>query len=410
MNYSQALQWLFSTSRFGIRPGLENVRKLLDGLDNPERHPRLLHVAGTNGKGSVCAMAEAICRQNGLRTGLYTSPHLRSFRERIRICGDWIEKDTAAAGLSRIRDLCHEWDPHPTFFEITTVLALDCFQRAGVEVVILETGLGGRLDATNVVDPTVAVITHIALDHEIHLGKGLARIASEKAGIIKTGRPVFTFVQEAEAMDVLRQTAAERDAPLQVIDTAWPTTPALPGEHQRYNAALAVAALRSMFPSLTNEIIETALRELQWPGRFQAVGERFILDGAHNPDAIQTLARTWRSQFPKADPPTLIFGALDDKDYGAMARTLASFCGRALLVTVNSQRAVDAKKLVDIWPENEVEVTALPDLASALRHPWAMQESVLITGSLYLVSEALRILDPQPGDEDWEENAPRSTP
>ncbi|MFL6539832.1 MAG: bifunctional folylpolyglutamate synthase/dihydrofolate synthase, partial [Chthoniobacterales bacterium] len=190
MNYREALAWLYGTQLFGIKLGLDSIRRLVAELDVPAPEQRIIHVAGTNGKGSVCAMTDSILRAAGYRSGLFTSPHLVTFRERIQVNGEMISEDEVAAGLTTIRELIREWDPHPTFFEIVTALALRHFKRSACDVFVLETGMGGRLDATNVVTPVVSVITPIDYDHQKWLGHSLGEIAAEKAGIIKPGVPV----------------------------------------------------------------------------------------------------------------------------------------------------------------------------------------------------------------------------
>jgi dihydrofolate synthase/folylpolyglutamate synthase len=230
LNYKQALAWLYSLQRFGIKLGLENIRRLLDELSRSGGFQtavgdleialpcKVIHVAGTNGKGSVCAMIDSICRAQGYRTGLFISPHLVTFRERIRINGEMISETAVADGLTMIRALIADWEPHPTFFEVTTALALKHFRDAKIDVAILETGLGGRLDATNAVQSDVSVITPIGLDHEEWLGHTLAEIAGEKAGIIKPGVAVVSAPQRPEAEHVIRARAAECGAPLQSIN------------------------------------------------------------------------------------------------------------------------------------------------------------------------------------------------
>ena len=198
MKYKEALAWLYSLQRFGIKLGLENIRRLVAEMHVDLGGARVIHVAGTNGKGSVCAMIDSICRAQKYRTGLFISPHLVTFRERIRIDGEIISENEVAAGLTSIRKLVADWEPHPTFFEIATALALKHFTEAKIDVVILETGLGGRLDATNAVQSNVAVITPIALDHEKWLGDSLEKIANEKAGIIKAQTPVVSAPQLPE--------------------------------------------------------------------------------------------------------------------------------------------------------------------------------------------------------------------
>ncbi|PYI77206.1 MAG: hypothetical protein DMF04_06860, partial [Verrucomicrobia bacterium] len=267
MNYGDALAWLYATQRFGIKLGLENIGRLLRSLgiaklQTPEsaRASRaisgasleslssyhIIHVAGTNGKGSVCAMIDAISRAASHRTGLFTSPHLISFRERIRVNGEMISKHDIACGLTEIRELVSDWEPHPTFFKIVTALGLQHFQKACCEIVVLETGMGGRLDATNAVASNASVITPIDFDHEKWLGHSIAQIAREKAGIIKPGVPVVSAPQREEAEIIIKQRAGECHAPLQFINEAWTKTKiSLPGQHQNVNAAVAIASLRA---------------------------------------------------------------------------------------------------------------------------------------------------------------------
>ena len=222
LTYKEALAWLYGLQRFGIKLGLENIERLLDELsrrnDLQTACPwKVIHVAGTNGKGSVCAMIDSICRAQGYRTGLFTSPHLVTFRERIRVNGEMISENAVINGLTTIRNLVARWEPHPTFFEVVTALALKHFANTGVEIVILETGLGGRLDATNAIQSDVSVITQIDFDHEKWLGKTIAEIAFEKAGIIKPGIPVISAAQRAEAEEVIRGRAAKCAAPVQFV-------------------------------------------------------------------------------------------------------------------------------------------------------------------------------------------------
>src|SRR5206468_6060786 len=207
---------------------------------------KVIHVAGTNGKGSVCAMVDSICRAQGHRTGLFTSPHLVTFRERIRVNGEMVSENAVANGLNAIRNLIADWDPHPTFFEVTTALAVKHFSESKIDVAILETGIGGRLDATNAVQSDASVITQIDFDHQEWLGNTLAEIASEKAGIIKPGIPVVCAPQRPEAEKVIRARAADCEAPLQFVTESYDGSPiALRGDYQKQNAAMAIAALRA---------------------------------------------------------------------------------------------------------------------------------------------------------------------
>ena len=246
MNDAEALAWLYGTQNFGIKLGLDRVRDFLAALGWEGSGQRFLHVAGTNGKGSVCAMLDSVCRAAGLRTGLFTSPHLVSFRERILIDGERVSKEALAEELTAIRIVCEREETHPTFFEITAALALQLFRKHGVEVAVLETGMGGRLDATNVVRPKAAVITSIGLDHMQFLGETLEEIAWEKAGIIKPGTPLVTGPLPLEAREVVAKAAAERGAEWVEVMDQWRESPiGLKGAHQRINAAVAARALEA---------------------------------------------------------------------------------------------------------------------------------------------------------------------
>ncbi|MEY2585162.1 MAG: dihydrofolate synthase / folylpolyglutamate synthase, partial [Verrucomicrobiota bacterium] len=291
MTYQEALAWLYGTQRFGIKLGLENVRRLLGELNVPARDQRIIHVAGTNGKGSVCAMIDSICRAAGYRTGLFISPHLVTYRERIRVNGEMIAPGDVAAGLTAIRELIEAWDPHPTFFEITTALALDHFKKQECELIVLETGLGGRLDATNALAPIVSVITPVGFDHEKWLGHTLEAIAGEKAGIIKAQVPVVSAPQAAAAEKVIRARAAECESPLEFVSEPYGASAiALAGEHQQRNAALAIAALHAGDVEVSDDAIVRGLAKIEWPARFQRWDERTVIDGAHNPAGAEVLA------------------------------------------------------------------------------------------------------------------------
>ncbi|MGZ5021960.1 MAG: bifunctional folylpolyglutamate synthase/dihydrofolate synthase, partial [Chthoniobacterales bacterium] len=244
MSYREALAWLFGTQLFGIKLGLENIQRLLRTLNLPGEQ-RIIHVAGTNGKGSVCAMIDSILRAQGYRSGLFTSPHLVTFRERIRVNGEMISETNVADGLTSIREMIADWDPHPTFFEIVTALGLLHFKKTRCEFVVLETGMGGRLDATNAITPIVSVITSIDYDHQKWLGHSLGEIAAEKAGIIKPRVPVVSASQSAEAESVIRIRARECEAPLEFLEADYESDVALKGGHQKENAAVALAALRA---------------------------------------------------------------------------------------------------------------------------------------------------------------------
>ncbi len=394
MIYQEAVDWLYGTQLHGIRLGLENVRRLVAALgvrvDDPDG-PRFIHVAGTNGKGSVCAMLDSILRSAGVRTGLFTSPHLVSFRERIRLDGEVIGETEVAARLSEIRELIDGWEHPPTFFEITTALALAHFQHKGAEIVVLETGMGGRLDATNIVLPLVSAITPIYLDHQQWLGATLLEIALEKAGIIKPGVPVVSAWQREEVLSVLGHVAIERESPFHVVVSPLGRLElGLIGAHQRWNAALAVHALEVAGLHIPEHAIVRGLREVHWPGRFQCVDDGMVLDGAHNPAAARQLAETWREAFG-SEQATLIIGVLRDKDARGVLAALLPIAARVITVPVRSMRAHTAEELGEIVRElaPQLPCAAAVDLASALRVARATPELVLLTGSLFLVGEAL---------------------
>ncbi len=348
MNYREALAWLYSLQRFGIKLGLENIRRLLAELPVDLRGTRVIHVAGTNGKGSVCAMIDSICRAQGYRTALFISPHLVTFRERIRVNGEMIFEDAVANGLTLIRDLIADWDPHPTFFEVTTALALKYFAEAKLDIVILETGLGGRLDATNAVQSDVSAIAPIDFDHEKWLGDSLEKIATEKAGIIKSNIPVVCSSQQIEAEKVIRARAAECEAPLQFVTESYDCSPiALPGQHQKQNAAVAIAAIHAANIDIDDKAIARGLATVECPARFQKWDERTIIDGAHNPSAARVLAKTWREIFSD-QRATLILAVLSDKNLRGICEELVPIASSVLLPKIRSERAAPPETLAKV--------------------------------------------------------------
>ncbi len=394
-DYREALAWLYGTQRFGIKLGLDNVRRLLQELNVPGERQRIIHVAGTNGKGSVCAMIDAISRAQGYRTGLFTSPHLVTYRERIQVNGEMIAEEKVAEGLLLIRKLIRNWEPHPTFFEITTALALIHFKECGCEVVALETGLGGRLDATNSVNPVVSVVTPIGYDHQSWLGSSLEEIAGEKAGIIKAHIPVVSAVQEPAAEKVLRERAAECEAPIQIVSGPYTRTPlALAGAHQKQNASLAIAALRSGGIAVQEEAVVQGLATVRWPARFQRWDERIIIDGTHNLAGASVLAETWREQFGD-ERATIILAVLRDKDVAGIWRALTPIARRAILPHARSERALAPSDLAKIGREvsPELPISIAPSFNDAFDQAQAEIGRILITGSLHFAGEALATLD-----------------
>ena len=411
LNYKETLAWLYGLQRFGIKLGLDSTRRLLDeccsGVGFGERRVlapatcfpfKVIHVAGTNGKGSVCAMIDSICRAQGYPTGLFISPHLVTFRERIRVNGNMISEDAVADGLTMIRDLIADWDPHPTFFEVITALALKHFRDEKIDIAILETGLGGRLDATNAVQSNVSVITPIGLDHERWLGNTLAEIAGEKAGIIKSGIPVVSAPQQSEAEEVIRARAADCGSSLQFVNDPYHESPiALRGEYQKQNAAVAIAVVRAANIQLEEKAIVRGLAAVEWPARFQKWDERTIIDGAHNPDAARNLAQVWREVFPD-QKATLVLAVLSDKNLRGICETLAPIAASVSLPKIRSERAAAPEELANIF---SIIAPSLPcsiasTIGDALMLARAKPNPILITGSLHYAGEVLAHLHGQP--------------
>jgi dihydrofolate synthase/folylpolyglutamate synthase len=410
LTYQEALVWLYGLQRFGIKLGLENIERLLEKLSQSGALQagkgtgglvipgKVIHVAGTNGKGSVCAMIDSVCRAKGFRTGLFISPHLVTFRERIRVNGEMISKDAVADGLTIIRNLVTHWNPHPTFFEVVTALALKHFSDATVKIVVLETGLGGRLDATNAIQSNVSVITSIDFDHEKWLGKTISEIAAEKAGIIKPGIPVVCAHQRREAEEVIRARAAKCAAPLQFVTGSYKDTPiALAGWHQKQNAALAIAALRAANINVDSSSVAHGLRCIEWPARFQRWDERVIIDGAHNPAAAQLLAKTWSEIFGD-QRATLVLAILSDKNLHGICKALVPISETVLLPRIRSERAADPQELANVLagiaPQLPCSIT--PNISDALLLAHSKPNPILITGSLHFAGEVLALLQGEP--------------
>lgn len=389
MKYSEAIDWLFSTQTFGIKLGLDNARHLLkEFLAYPAHGVKVIHVAGTNGKGSVCAMVDSIARSCGRRTGLFTSPHLIDFRERIKVSGVEIPEENCADMLTTLREICERMEMHPTFFEIALAVAMRWFRECGCEIIILETGMGGRLDATTAVPADVCAITPIGLDHMQWLGNNLAEIAAEKAGIFVEGKPAVSLPQEDQARMVLEKEANERRTPLEFV--AEPLIGygiALAGEHQQWNAALAVAISHRAGLPLTADALRYGLANVSWPGRFERILPDVILDGAHNPHSAQSLATTWREEFP-GKKASLVFSAVAAKDIEGILELLCPLASKIFLCPVNTPRATPVGEIAACLPANAPDHESFTNFESAYQAARKHGAPVLVAGSLYLVGEA----------------------
>jgi dihydrofolate synthase/folylpolyglutamate synthase len=417
MDYPDSVHFLYSLGNEvkTAKLGLDRIRTLLEALGNPQKACRIVHIAGTNGKGSTAAMIESGLRAAGYRTGLFTSPHLVEPTERIRIDGSPVSAEEFAAAFDQVHSCAEALlrqdriDLHPTYFESVTAMALLLFRGRGVEFAVLEVGLGGRLDATNVVTPELCVVMPVDFDHEAFLGKSLEAIAAEKAGILKSGVPAVFAPQRAEAGRVLDARAAElrvaasRGAEVDVSgfvlhprgsrfhwaggDIDLP----LPGEHQVENARTAIAALLCL--GVPKVAIRQGLSQTEWPGRLErvAVNPEIILDGAHNPAGARALA-AYLDRFYDPGRVWLIYGAMRDKAVAEMAAILFPRARHVIATAPAQARALRPETLRDLTDHDSVCVA--PDLTSALvlAREAAPEDAIFITGSLFLVGEARGML------------------
>ncbi len=389
MEYQEALDWLYSTQMIGIKLGLDGPRTLLRRLcAHAAPGVKVIHVAGTNGKGSTCAMIDQLIRTSGSRCGLFTSPHLVDYRERIRVHGEMIPEPDCARLITELRARCETMEPHPTFFEISLVLAMKWFQERQCEWIVLETGMGGRLDATTAVEADVCVITPIGMDHTQWLGDTLRQIAMEKAGILLPGRPLVCAPQEIEAKIALEEAANELRCPIyHVSEPLEGYGIALAGRHQKWNAAVALEAVHCAGLELRSELVRHAMATVSWPGRFEVILPGVVLDGAHNPHAAAVLAETWHQQYPGVRP-ALVFSAVGSKDIHGILAHLAPLAAQIEICPVDTPRAVSTGEIVDCLPVGSpphrchLGFSAAYAAASESGHP------ILVAGSLFLVGEA----------------------
>jgi dihydrofolate synthase/folylpolyglutamate synthase len=419
------VQWLYGLQQFGIKLGLDNIRALLAKLGRPETRFPSIVVGGTNGKGSVCAMLEAMLLASGAATGLYTSPHLVRPHERIRLRGRDIDSGALERHLAEVRRAVEEGvrdgslDAHPSFFEVITATALLAFRQAAVDAAVVEVGLGGRLDATNVVPARASAIVTIDLDHTDRLGESIAQIAWEKAGIIKRGQTVVTGVTQAEPLEALRRTCetvgatliearsaarlANDDEPAFTIDTArgryadlWLP---LPGHHQIQNARVAVLAFEVFADAIglgvSPDAIRSGLGSVRWPGRLQWIAgdPPLLLDGAHNPAGAETLAAYLAAR--KGLRPVLVFAAMANKEPRGILSPLGAVADTVILTRPPVDRAADPTQLRDIAESlfKRVEVEPSPGAALARARSLAGNSFVVVAGSLYLVGAVLGLLE-----------------
>jgi len=434
MEYKEAIDWLFGTQQFGIKLGLEGPRVLLkDFLAFPKHGVKVAHVAGTNGKGSVCAMMERVARACGRRTGLFTSPHLIDYRERIQVSGEMISEERCAELLTEVRAVCERLETHPTFFEITLAVAMRWFGERSCELIILETGMGGRLDATTAVPADVCVITPIGMDHAEYLGNTIELIAAEKAGIIKPGGLVVVAEQEPAAMSVIADRVAEVGAraviegrdfavvgrtlavggqmvTLQglggVYDELWLP---LHGEHQAHNAAVALAAFECFLGGgqhrLDLHIVREAFLEATSPGRLEVLrrSPTVLVDAAHNPHGARASAEALKESFDFGSVIAVV-GVMREKDLEGILAAFADQIDVVVATAADDSRAMPADEVGRVAAElfGGDRVMVVPDVASALEHAigladeathdGAMSSAVVVLGSIALAGQARAVL------------------
>ncbi len=413
---------MFGLRRFGIKLGLSTIKNILDGLGNPQDKFKCIHIAGTNGKGSIASILASVLTASGYKTGLYTSPHLVRFNERICINNIPISDGNVLAAYEAVKRT-HFGSREPTFFECTTAMAFFEFERQHVDWAIIETGMGGRLDATNIIHPTVSIISNISIEHKSYLGHTIAEIAREKAGIIKEKTPAITGVKQKSAIAVLENIATDRLAPLYRLgrqfrvrrnkeqtftyfgmEHTWHNLQiGLLGNFQVDNAAIALAAceiLRRDQVVLPLDAIRTGLLETNWPGRMEVVSKSpcIILDGAHNLSGARNLA-VYLSDHLAGCKITLVAGMLDDKPYHAMLQHLLPICNRLILTRPKIDRALPTETLNVAARRMISDITCIDDVGKAVEHAiqtTAQDEVICIAGSLYVVGEAKAAFEKNP--------------
>ena len=418
-DYASVTEYLYALKAGGMKFGIDRMRRLAEALGHPERNCPVIHIAGTNGKGSVAAMLESVLRAAGWRTGLYTSPHLVKLGERVQVDRQLLTEAEIVAYARELKPVAEKVaalaaDEQPTFFEFMTAMAFLQFQRRQTDVALIEVGMGGRLDATNVVEPEIAVITSIGLDHCAELGGTLGLIAGEKAGIIKPGRPVVLGRLPPEAEDAVREIAARLDSPVHSVRekfgeriAAYPATN-LEGDYQRWNAATATLVAR-LLPEkwkLTEAAVAGGLRRVNWPGRWQRTtigGRPLILDASHNPEGAQMLEQNLRRLIAATGrKPIIVTGALGEFRARALLDVVLRCAGEVHLVTPHQARACTFEELLALVPAESrsfVKQGGLPALfpdahTCAIGGP---DDTIVVTGSIYLVGEVLERIEPGRG-------------
>ena len=421
LTYTKCLDAMFKMQRFGIKLGLDIIAQILKAMSDPQDNFNAIHIAGTNGKGSVAAMLATIFCDAGIPVGCYTSPHLERFNERITINNTPISDDQVVQAYERVMSV-QGLSRTATFFEINTAMAFGEFGRQGVQWAIVETGMGGRLDATNILKPALSIITNISMEHQDYLGASLHAIAGEKAGIIKHGIPVVTGVHQKSALKAIMSKAGQEIAPVYRygdafrsrkpsgdtrtqysgfnyygIQNRWPHIElSLEGDHQIRNASLALAACEVLNltgkTAFSEETIRQGIKHTQWPGRLELVSRSpdIILDGAHNFMSARTLRHYLATHYGDRKI-TMVVGILDDKPYRSIMKDLTALSHRVIVTQPIINRALPVQRLVEITAALGIEAVPIANVADAVKHAVAISkpdEVICIAGSLYVVGEA----------------------
>lgn len=411
MNYTESIEYIHSVSWKGSRPGLERIRELCNLLGNPQDDLRFIHVAGTNGKGSFCAMLESVLRESGYKAGMFTSPFIENFEERMQVAGEPISPEKLAEITSYVRPYADSMEDKPTEFELITAIGFEYFRRRECSVVILEAGMGGRLDSTNIIkSPLLCVITGISMDHTEYLGNTVAEIAKEKAGIIKAGSMVLYGGEAGEASEIILKRANELICPCYAVDNSLLSNVRLSvdgttfdygryenlklnllGDYQLYNAARVITAseiLRAGGVKITDEAVRSGLEKAKWKGRFErfSADPDVFFDGAHNTEGIEHAAKSIRGYYPDKKI-VLITGVMHDKDFDSMADTLAPLCQRVFTVRPDNPRALLAEEYATVFAGKGVYATAYKSFDAAVREAYAYAKKenlpLFCLGSLY---------------------------
>lgn len=423
MNYDETLRYLFNLERFGMKLDLSNITAILNLLGNPHLHYPTIHIAGTNGKGSVAAMLHSILRESGYKAGLYTSPHLVDFRERIKIGRELVKKDFVGDFVHRLKDDIYRRGF--TFFEVVTGMAFEYFAKEKVDIAVIETGLGGRLDATNMITPLFSIITNIGREHTQQLGEVIAQIANEKAGIVKRGVPTITAVTQPEALDAIRAVCKERESELVHVQDVSDCTVLeatmfgtgfhfssnstgyqdlrlnLAGKHQLLNACTALTAvqeLRKLGWRIDESAVRSGLRRVDWRARLEIFRREplVLLDVAHNAPGMKTLIDSLDELLPNKQI-IFVFGVMEDKDHGSMLAELARKAKFIVLTKPEYKRAADPEVLRDTVQEMGLPYEIVPQVQQAYLSALDKAEPndiVCITGSHFTVGELLSSLEP----------------